>query len=301
MARVLLTGGTGLIGSGLVPALQAAGYEPVVLSRRAVNLNGATVVRWDGRKIPASLTSDGVVAVINLAGANVAARRWSSNYKEELWQSRVEVTKEVAAWLKREAPMARLISASAIGYYGSGLSLTVYTEESPPGEDFLARLALAWEAAAQTAPKPPVLFRIGVVLAPQAKAWQGLRTSFRVGFGAYPAPGRQGFSWVHQEDVVRAFLWALEKADASGAYNLTAPQPLSVRAFVEALGAHTGHKLIFRIPETLLRWGLGEQAILLTRGIYAYPKRLLAEGFEFRFPKADQAIADLLERERKSS
>ncbi|MEN2992138.1 MAG: TIGR01777 family oxidoreductase [Bacteroidia bacterium] len=300
MAKVLLTGGTGLIGSALVPALQAAGYEPVVLSRRAVSLKGATVVPWDGRQIPASLTGDGVVAVINLAGANVAARRWTASYKEELWQSRVEVTTQVAAWLKRAAPTARLLSASAVGYYGSGLSLTVYTEESPPGEDFLARLALAWEAAAQTAPQPPVVFRIGVVLAPQAKAWQGLRAPFRFGLGAYPAPGRQGFSWVHLEDVARAFLWALEKADASGAYNLTAPQPLSVRAFVEALGAHTGHTLLFRIPETLLRWGLGEQATLFTRGAYVYPKRLLAEGFEFKFPKADQAIADLLKREQKT-
>lgn len=292
MRKVLLTGGTGLIGQALVPALQKAGYEPLLLTRR----QGVQppYVQWNGRKIPASLSGEGIVAAINLVGANIAGQRWTEAYKRELWESRVEPTRNLAKWLYAHAPQARLLSASAIGYYGAGLSQERLTEDSPAGEDFLAGLAQAWEAAAQEAPQPPVIFRLGVVFARQGGAWTKLHSAFRLGVGSYFLPGTQGFSWVHIADVVKAFIWALEQPEKAGIYNLTAPHPISNKELAQAILRRKGGLLLLPVPEAILRIALGEMAMTLTRGAYVLPKRLLAEGFKFSYPTIEAALQELL-------
>jgi len=293
VSRIILTGGTGLIGRALLPALRQAGYEPIVLSRRSVSLPEAEVVPWDGVRFPSSLPAEEEVAVINLAGAGIADRRWTPAYKQVLWESRVQATQAAVAWLRDKAPSGRLISASAIGYYGSGLSSARLTEESPPGKDFLAGLAQAWEAAAQEAPTPPVLLRLGVVLSRTGGAWPRLRQGLRAGIATYFAPGTQGFSWVHIQDVVRAFLWALTHPEAQGPYNVTAPNPVSARAFAEIVGRHLKSWLVVPLPAAPLRWILGELADTLTRGAYVLPARLEKAGFSFQYPTLEAALQEL--------
>ncbi|MCS7297145.1 MAG: TIGR01777 family oxidoreductase [Bacteroidia bacterium] len=292
MRRVILTGGTGLIGSALFPALRAAGYTPLVLSRRPGKEPDR--LKWDGQHIPSTLSGEGVVAAINLVGASIADRRWTESYKRELWESRVIPTQNLSAWLSRYAPTARLISASAIGYYGATLSSDILTEESPPGTDFLAGLAQAWEEAAQEAPTPPTIFRIGIVLSPAGGAWKQLRRAFIDGVGAYFSPGQQGFSWIHITDVVRAFLWALEDESRRGVYNLTAPYPLSAREFAQAVLQRRGGGLLLPIPSGLIRFFMGEMAEALVRGAFVRPQRLLKEGFTFQYPTIEEALTQLL-------
>lgn len=296
MPKVILTGGTGLIGQALLPALRQAGYETIVLSRRSVSLPGVQVHRWEGTSFPPSLPAEEVVAVINLAGAGIADKRWTPAYKQVLWESRVHATQAAVAWLREKAPSARLISASAIGYYGSGHSQERLTEESPPGKGFLSGLAQAWEGAAQAAPTPPVLLRIGVVLSREGGAWPRLRQGFRAGIGTYFAPGTQGLSWVHIQDGVRALLWALTHPTAQGPYNVTAPQPVSARAFAQAVGRHLQSWLLVPLPAAALRWLLGELADTLTSGAYVLPARLQEAGFSFEYPTLEAALQDLLRK-----
>ena len=295
MKSILITGGTGLIGRALGSALAQAGYNLTVLSRRAGHLPFARVEVWDGTRVPKSLAGQPWEAVIHLAGAGIADRRWTEAYKQTLWESRIESTRAVVEWLHHYAPNARLLSVSAIGYYGSTLSQSELTESGPAGKDFLAGLAQAWEAEAHKAPGPLVIFRLGVVLSPHGGAWPKLRQGFRLGVGTYAAPGQQGFSWVHIEDVVRAFSWALETS-REGIYNLTAPQPVSARQFAVAVQRLFGGWVLLPIPEVPLRWVLGEMAVTLTRGAYVRPARLLAEGFTFRYPTVEAALRQLLGR-----
>ncbi|MEN3040102.1 MAG: TIGR01777 family oxidoreductase [Bacteroidia bacterium] len=292
MKKVLLTGGTGLIGQALLPHLIQAGYEPLILSRRPHSK--PSMIPWNGREMPAHLTGEGIVAAINLVGASIAGRRWNQAYKQELWESRVEPTKNLARWLSKEAPGARLISASAVGYYGLSLSQERLTESSPPGSDFLAGLAQAWEAAAYEAPTPPTILRLGVVLSRAGGAFPQLLKGFQLGLGTYFAPGIQGFSWIHIEDVVRAIMWSLEQTDRRGVYNMTAPEPISAKALAQAILKRKKGCFLFPIPETVAQLALGELAMTLIRGSYVVPQRLQAEGFSFRYPTIDLALNELL-------
>ncbi|MCX7980340.1 MAG: TIGR01777 family oxidoreductase [Bacteroidia bacterium] len=293
MVEVLLAGGSGLIGEALGKALAEAGYTVGVLTRQRKSFPFAETFVWDGLH-PPRIDTQKLIAVVQLSGAGIAERRWTEAYKRTLWESRVESTRGLTAWMRTYAPAARLISASAIGYYGASLSQERLTEESPPGQDFLAGLAQAWEKAAQESPKPPVIFRIGVVLSPAGGAWPKLRQAFRFGIGTYFAPGLQGFSWVHIVDVVEAFLWAIRRPEKSGVYNLTASEPVSAKAFAQAVAQALHYPILLPIPESLLHLLFGEIATTLTRGAYVVPHRLLAEGFAFRYPTLSAALADLL-------
>ncbi|MCX7606602.1 MAG: TIGR01777 family oxidoreductase [Bacteroidia bacterium] len=293
--HILLTGGTGLIGRKLGSALAQAGYTVTVLSRTAGELPFGKVLRWDGRTLPSEAEKEPLTAIIHLAGANIAERRWTEAYKQTLWESRVESTKAIADWLRKVAPHVHLVSASAVGYYGATTTQTLLTEESAPGKDFLAGLAQAWESAAWEAPQPPTIFRLGVVLSSKGGAWPKLRQAFRWGIGTYFAPGHQGFSWIHIADVVRAFLWALEGSERRGIYNLTAPEPLSVKAFATLIHKRLGGRWLLPLPESILRVALGEMADTLTKGAYVKPERLLREGFSFQYPSAESAIEALLQ------
>ncbi|MCS6895677.1 MAG: TIGR01777 family oxidoreductase [Bacteroidia bacterium] len=292
MRKILITGGTGLIGNALTPKLIQAGYEPVILSRQ--NRKAPHFLLWDGREIPPSLSGEGFVAAINLVGASIANQRWSEAYKRELWESRIEPTKSLVRWLHAHAPSARLISASAVGFYGSSLSQERLTESSPAGSDFLAGLAQAWESAAQAAPVPPVIFRLGVVLSREGGAFPQLLRGFRLGVGTYFSPGVQGFSWIHIEDVVRAIIWSLEQPEKHGIYNLTAPEPISAKELAQAILKRKKGALLLPIPEVVAHVALGELATTLTKGNYVLPRRLQAEGFSFTYPTIDAALSELL-------
>ena len=291
--HILITGGTGLIGSALCKALLAEGHRLTVLTRSR---------RRDGEGLrfitEFSQCKDPVDAVINLAGAGLADRRWTPSYKREIRASRVDLTDDLVAWMsEQKTPPKRLISGSAIGFYGADAQAT-FTEDAALGSGFSAELCHAWEAAAATAVHAGIevtCLRLGVVLAREGGALGKMTQSFRLGMETWLGAGDQWFSWVHLEDVVRVILYALTAPSVSPVYNTVAPEPVRHRQFAREVGARSFTLLSAGVPAFVARLLAGEMADeLLLRGQHVVPAQLTNEGFTFRFPTLSDALSDLL-------
>jgi uncharacterized protein (TIGR01777 family) len=296
---VAVTGSSGLIGTALVPFLTSGGHEVLRLVRRRPRGHGE--VRWDPARDDIDTASlEGVDAVVHLAGENVAGGRWTDARKNRIRASRVDSTRTLCSALAsmRERPRA-LISASAIGYYGDRGTEWV-TEASPPADDFLARLAVDWEAAAGPAAEAGIRVahpRIGVVLTPAGGALGKLLPPFRLGLGGVVGPGTQYLSWVAIDDVLGALHHALVDDAVSGPFNLVAPEPVTNRAFTKILGQVLGRPTLVPVPAFALRAALGEMAdATLLASTRARPDRLDATGYRFRFPNLEGALRHLLGR-----
>ena len=299
--KVAVTGSSGLIGSALVPFLTSGGHEV----RRAVRRKpgGEGEVRWDPAKGEIDTTAlEGVDAVVHLAGENVAGGRWTDARKARLRDSRIESTRLLAgalASLKRRPKV--LVSASAVGYYGDR-GAEWMTESSPPGDDFLARLAVDWEAAASPAVDAGIRVahpRIGVVLSPAGGALGKLLLPFRLGLGGVVGPGTQYMSWVAIDDVVAGLHHALVDETLSGPFNLVAPEPVTNRAFTKILGGVLGRPTVAPVPAFALKAALGEMAdATLLASTRARPDRLGSSGYRFRFPELDGALRHVLGKVR---
>ncbi len=289
--RILLTGGTGFIGSRLRARLESAEHTVRVVSR------GPTGdVTWEPDAIrTAAAESD---AVIHLAGENLIGRRWTSRQKGVLRSSRVDTTRRLAEAVADAKPRV-FIAASAIGYYGASADRR-FTAGDPPGDDFLARLCADWEAARQPALDAGVrtaTIRIGVVQGRGGGALAKMLLPFRLGVGGPVGSGRQWVSWIHVDDLLGMFEWIIENESAQGVYNGTAPNPVSNRELSKALGRVLHRPAVLPAPGFALRIALGEVAGLLLEGQHVTPGRALAEGFTFRFPEIEPAFRDLLEPE----
>ena len=300
LGRVVVAGGTGLVGRALVKTLLARGSEVVVLTRRpgtALLPPGAKAQGWEH---PAKLL-EGADAVFNLAGEGIADRRWTPRRKQVLLQSRVGPTEELVAALAActQRP-AVLVNASAIGYYGA-CDETPVSEFSPAGTGFLPEVCQAWEAAALRAVDlgvRVVLPRIGVVLAEQGGALPKMARPVRWYAGTCLGQGRQGLSWIHLRDLVALLVEAAVNPAWDGPVNATAPEPVSHAVFM-ALLAKRLHRPLLPIPGFLtyagVRLALGELGRdLLLRGAFVYPGQAEALDFPFRFPSPEAALEDLL-------
>jgi uncharacterized protein (TIGR01777 family) len=305
--RVFVTGGTGLVGARLVRRLLERGDQPVVLTRRYAEARqalGTKVELVEGDPVQAGKWAESIDtcdSVIHLAGENIFARRWNASQKQLLVDSRVRSTQNVAAALLRKPRRADgqgrvLVNASAIGYYGARGDEEL-TEDSPPGDDFLARLCVEWERAAQ-AVEPAgvrcVRVRIGVVLDRDGGALAKLLTLFRLFVGGPVGSGRQYLSWIHHDDMVELLLLALDRPDCTGPLNGTAPNPATNRDFSRALGRALHRPSFLWTPGFALRLVLGEAAFLVLTGQRVLPKKALALGYTFKFPALDAALADIL-------
>jgi uncharacterized protein (TIGR01777 family) len=305
--RVFVTGGTGLVGRRLIPALRGRGDEPVILSRRpahARELFGAEAAVVEGDPMQAGTWMDaaaGCDAVVNLAGENVFGRRWDAAFKEMLVDSRVRGTRHVAEALARKPlrPDGRprvLVNASAIGWYGPHGDEEL-DENSPPGDDFLAHLCVQWEKEAVAVERAGVrcaLVRVGVVLDREGGALAKLLTPFKLFAGGPVGGGRQWMSWIHHEDLTGLILLALDHDDARGPLNGTAPHPVTNRDFSKALGHALHRPSFFPTPGIFLRLGLGEVAHVVLTGQRVLPRRPLALGYAFRYPSVDAALKQIL-------
>lgn len=306
--RVFITGGTGLVGSRLIVRLREREDEAIVLTRRPVearSMFGAacTIVEGDPTQAGAWMdTAAACDAVVNLAGENIFARRWNDEFKERLRASRLRATENVVQALARPATGPKiLVNASAIGYYGPRGDEEL-DEESPPGDDFLAKLCVDWEAAAARAAEVPGVrvarVRIGVVLDRDGGALQKMLMPFRFGVGGpvgwFPWSGKQVMSWIHIDDLVGIICLALSHPGAAGALNGTAPQPLTNKQFAKALGRALYRPALLPTPPLALRVLLGEAATLVTTGQRVVPRKALALGYTFRFPTLDAALTNLL-------
>ena len=295
--RVLVSGPAGLVGSALVESLGRQGNEVLGLSRSAPP--GAPAVRWDpaAGEIDAARL-EGLDAVVHLAGENVSGGRWTEARKERIRASRVQGTRllseALAACGRRPAT---LVCASAIGYYGSrGDEICV--EESAPGDDFLARVAVDWEAAAAPAADAGIRvvnLRIGVVLSPRGGMLAKVTPPFRLGLGGRVGSGRQYLSWISLEDLVRVIEAALEDRQLSGPVNAVAPGSVTNLEFTRALGRRLRRPALLPLPAPVVRlvWAeMGETLLLASTRVE--PARLAAAGFAFRHPDIDTALRDLL-------
>jgi uncharacterized protein (TIGR01777 family) len=305
--RIFVTGGTGLVGSRLVRALAQRGDAVTALTRRpdaARERLGQDVSIISGDPMQAGPWMDAVAdchAVIHLAGENIFARRWNAAFKELLHASRVQSTKNLVQAVAQATRAADgrpkvLVNASAIGYYGPRGEVEL-DENSPPGDDFLARLCVDWEHAASQAESQGVRVvrvRVGVVLDRAGGALAQMLTPFKLGVGGRTGSGNQWISWIHHQDMVGILLLALDNGAALGPMNGTAPNPLTNRDFAKALGRALHRPAFLPTPALAMRLMLGEVAQLVTTGQRVVPKQALALGYSYRFPTVDAALADLL-------
>lgn len=295
--KILVTGGTGLIGGHLVPRLQELDHQVTVLTRHrdtAREKLNDRVTLWDTLEDKQNL--DGFDAVINLAGEPIADKRWTTEQKDRLCQSRWRITQKLADLINAsETPPSVLISGSATGYYGD-LGEVVVTEEEPPHNEFTHKLCTRWEqiaCEAQSDKTRVCLLRTGVVLAPKGGILGKMVPPFRLGLGGPIGNGRQYLAWIHIDDMVNAILWLLDN-DLRGPFNMVSPYPVRNEQFAHALGHVLQRPAILRVPATVIRLLMGESSVLVLGGQRALPKRLEAAGFPFRWYDLEEALADVV-------
>jgi uncharacterized protein (TIGR01777 family) len=298
--KVFMTGGSGFVGSYLSRELARQGFEVTILTR---GQPAATLTYPGIIYLPGDPTREGpwMAAVpehdwiINLAGASVSTR-WTKEAKANIYDSRILSTRNLTRALAPGDRHQFFCSTSAIGYYG-GRGDEELTEHSPPGDDFLARLAQDWEQEALKAQElgvRVVVTRFGLVLGRGGGVLGQLVPMYRKFLGGPVGDGRQWFSWIHREDQARAFQFLLEHPEITGRVNLTSPNPVRNRDLAKALGRALHRPAFLRAPAFMLRLILGEFAGVVLEGQKVLPKRLLDAGFEFLYPTIDTALADLL-------
>ncbi|MBI3286157.1 MAG: TIGR01777 family protein [Burkholderiales bacterium] len=295
--RILITGGTGLIGRHLCQALSAAGHQLTVLSRRP-----AMVPSLCGPQVEALATLDEYGperhwdAIINLAGEPIVDARWSARRRQVLRASRVALTAQLVERIRRaKSKPAVLLSGSAIGYYGDG-GQACLDEGAPAGKDFGAQLCAEWEAAALAAAPLGLrvcFLRTGLVLAASGGILKKMRLPFSLGLGARLGSGKQGMSWIHIDDYVAIVLRLLDDAGAQGAYNMVAPQPVSNAEFTQALAGALHRPSFLAAPAWLLELALGEVSALLLGGQRASADRVQALPYTFQYPDLAAALRAL--------
>jgi len=303
--RIFITGGTGFVGSSLTRALAGRGHQVTVLDRTIKGgqdfPSGVSFIETDS-SAPGPWQDEAARhdVLINLAGASIFSR-WNEKTKDAIYRSRIETTKNLVAAVSRSpsAAAVRLFSTSAVGYYGFREDEDV-TEEATPGGDFLASVAKDWEAAAGRAAKygaGVVVCRFGIVLGRRGGALQQMLPIYRAWLGAPLGNGRQWFPWVHEQDLVDIFLFLIDRPDAAGPFNCSAPHPVRNSEMTKAVGRALGvPTLPIGVPGFVMRIVLGEFGSVLLKGQKVLPKRLGELGYRFRFPTIDEALADLVKK-----
>jgi uncharacterized protein (TIGR01777 family) len=300
---IVIAGGSGFLGQALAKALAQDGHEVVILTRRspATGHDGSRAVEWtpDGSVGPWAATVSGAAAVINLAGASIAAKRWTAAQKQRIHDSRVLATRSLAGAIERaHTPPAVLISGSATGYYGA-LGDGIATEEHPAGTDFLSRVAVDWEAEAMRASARTrvVCVRTGLVLARDGGALPKMLPPFRAGAGGPVGSGRQYWPWIHRQDWIDLVRFAVRQPSVTGPLNATAPAPVTNAEFARALGRALRRPAFIPAPAFAMKLLLGEMAeALLLSGQRAIPAKAERLGYAFTFPHLDDALRALFAR-----
>lgn len=302
--KIFLTGGTGFIGRYLSVRLIKEGYEVSVLTRSTNLAEGASkkeekinyVLGNPTQPGPWQEILSGHQIILNLAGRSIFAR-WTEDYKKEIKASRIETTRRLVEAL----PLSRgegetWLNASAIGYYGF-TGEEELTEQAPAGNDFLANLCQEWEREAMKAKEKGwrvVLMRFGLVLGQEGGLLSQLIPGYKKFLGGPLGRGEQWFSWIHLEDLLEAIVFLIKRREIEGPVNLCLPYPVRQKEFARALGRVLKRPSFFPLPAPILRLALGELATVVLHGQKVYPARLLAEGFVFRYPAIEEALAQIV-------
>ncbi len=294
--KIFITGGTGFVGRSLAPVLVRGGHEVTILTRSGKKEpGGVSLVEGDptqkGGWQSAVKEHD---AIINLAGASIFTR-WTEAAKKTIRESRLLTTRNLVEAVEGTR-VKHFFSTSAVGYYGFHGD-EVLTEESPPGNDFLAQLGRDWEKEAREAEKKGcrvVITRFGIVLGEKGGSLGQMIPLFRKYLGGPLGSGDQWFSWIHIEDLTSAFLFLLEHPELSGPVNFTAPNPVRNRELAKAIGKAMGRPSFLPAPGFMLKLFLGEFGSILLEGQRVIPQRLLKSGFQFRYPGIEQAMQQII-------
>lgn len=282
--NILLLGGTGFVGKHLATALRQDGHQVTQAGRTAF-------------KSLEHLTSlvQGQDVIIQMSGANIG-QRWNEAYKKQLYTSRIDTTQLLTQAVKQQStPPKQIIAVSAIGIYPQkpcGEPLNEDCRDTDPG--FLGQLGQAWENASEELTPTPLILRFGVVLGKDGGALQKMLPAFKLGLGGPVASGEQCFSWVHIDDLIAVFKWALTHPEQTGALNVTSPQPLKQKDFARALAKTLNRPYGLPMPEFMLKLIFGEGAQVLTHSSCVLPKRLQDQNFVFQYPDAESALKQIL-------
>lgn len=295
--RVLIAGGSGFLGQKLAIRLKADGHRVQVLTRRAASSPDA--INWNPDGTPGALPQhfDGADAVVNLAGETLARWPWTAERKHAIRMSRILSTRTIASAIAQCArPPGVFVSGSAVGYYGPRGDEPV-TESTPPGTDFLARVCVEWEQearAAESAATRLCIIRTGLPLSTSGGAFPLMLLPFKFALGGTVGSGRQYVPWIHVDDWTSLVMWTITTDSASGAFNATAPEPVTNREFGRTVGGVLGRPAVVPAPAFAMRLVLGEMSTLLLTGQRAVPAHAEQIGFRFSYRALEPALKSLL-------
>lgn len=308
MQTILISGGTGLLGSALTEMLIAKGYGVIILTRKARPANGAvSYAEWD----PAAGTIDLNAVqqadhIIHLAGANVGDKRWTKKRKKEILDSRVQSSDLIAKTLQSHPNNVQsVISASAIGWYGDDklrpAGKNMFTEDDPADTQYLGETCRLWELAitpVAAAGKRLVILRTGIVLSRDGGALPSFLKPIRMGIAAILGSGRQMISWIHAEDIARLYLYAIEHESMQGIYNAVSPQPVTNEHLVQGIAKKLKGKFCIEVnvPSFLLKIALGEMSVEVLKSTTVSSGKVTRQGFQFLYPSMSVALENLLKK-----
>ncbi len=300
VTKILITGGSGLIGTRLTALLTDEGYSVGILSRSPKKIPAPALgYKWDintGYVDPKAF--ENTTAIIHLAGADVAGKRWTPAYKQEIISSRTSSAQVIHDWLsKNQHSVNTFLSPSGVNYYPQNTGKRL-TETDGAGADFLAEVTQAWEEGAEKISNlglRTVIFRVGIVLSNKGGALVELARPVRLGAAAPLGSGKQMISWIHIDDLCHMFIFALKNNSLKGVFNAVAPHPVTNKAFVHSIAA-TLKKPIFlpAVPAFALKMVLGERAAIILEGANVASEKIKEAGFSFEYPKLDAALQSLL-------
>ena len=297
--KIIISGGSGLLGTALTKSLLADGHKVFILSRGAPNQKtDAQIIPWDGRTTTGwgQLINE-MDVVIHLAGRNTSAWPWTTSKKKSFEDSRILPGLALAQAIREATHRPSLfVQVSGINHYG--LHGDLADESTPPGDDFLAQLTVKWEDATKSVEELGVrriILRTSPVLAKDSIILKLIALPVQLFFGGPIGSGKQAFPWIHVQDWVSATRYLMSNENARGAYNLIAPTPTSLADFTKVLAKVIHRPYWFPVPAFLMRNVLGEMSVLILEGRFAQPKRLLESGYKFQFPGPHEALTDLFE------
>jgi len=302
--RILVSGSTGLVGSAAADVLAHQGHEIVRLIRPGTVLPGQQHtspaelrhIVWNPATGVLDSRAEGADALIHLAGASIAGHRWTQSWKRELRESRVAATRSLIASLRQfRQPPRIFIAASAIGFYGNRGD-EILTETAPAADDFLGKVAVAWEQEAQAAEPLGVRvarLRIGMVLGPNGGALARILPPFRMGVGGRLGSGKQWMSWIHIQDLIALITFLMKESTVRGVFNATSPFPVTNREFTQALADAVHRPAILPVPAFALRWIFGQMSEVLLASQRVFPDAAQRAGFIFQHPDIFAALAQL--------
>ena len=296
--NILITGATGLVGKQLVPYLQKQGHQVSILSRKKINIPAVNVFVWDvDQQTMDAGALKGVDTIIHLAGAGIADKSWTAERKQEIIDSRVKSAQLLYKTIKEtKAPVTTFVSASAVGYYGSRHDEFLW-ENSDPGKGFLADCCIQWEAAADEGLAMGirvVKVRIGLILSKKGGALAAMAMPIKFFVGAPLGNGKQWMPWIHLDDIVGIFTKAVEDKAMQGAYNGTAPYPISNKLFTKRIAWHLNRPVWpLHVPKAVLKLILGESSILALMSSNTAAQKILDAGYRFKYLDIDEALKDI--------